>query len=287
MKARILFLLGLLLAAVTATAGPGQVLVVFKIGSSKFTNGLKAAVEPTQAKVATKIAAQLQAMFPPIEWTTTAPTDGSAAVLTATLVQDDNGPPGIGLKWSGQVGDRALTFHDLLQPWPIYEVGNPVRPYRNPDQLIADIDAKLNLWMGSDETEKKMHNDFVMQVPLATHVDLDMDRKAVVIPLSWAKAKLADNSEFRLEFTRAAPLSKMTVLLDHVAEVLSGTRQGNTQSLVASCADSGAPVPSDVWEKCIAMLGGQGAPPLEVAFQNYEFFDRVSGVAANGSAVRP
>ena len=108
-----------------------------------------------------------------------------------------------------------------------------------------------------------------------------------MIPLSWARAQLGDQSEFRLEFTRAAPLSQIRVLLNGVAERLAGTAQGNTQSIVASCAASGVPVSANVWSDCVAILEQPNAPPLLVSIERYEFAAHLPGVAPNGTAVRP
>ncbi len=287
MNSRVLIVLSLLFAAATANAAPGQVLVVFKIESAKFSEGLDPKTAATEAALAKKVAAQLQAMFPPIDWVTTAPPDGAAATFTASLVQDAARMPLIALKWTGKVGDRELSFHDLQHNWTVYDVGNPIRPYRDANQLITDIDAKLNEFMLSTATEDNLHNEFVKQVPLATRVDLDLQKKAVVIPLSWARAKLDDSCEFRLEFTRNQPLTRMKVLLGQVAEVLEGTKLGNTESRIASCAASGEPVEAETWEKCVAILASPGAPPLLVSFEKYKFFDQVSGVRPSGTAVTP
>jgi hypothetical protein len=263
------------------------VLVVVNIESTKFRDGLDTKTATTEAALAKKLAAQLQAMFPPIEWVTTAPADGAAATIIASLTQNTLPMPAISLHWAGKVGDRALAFHEL-RDWPVYDVTNPIRPYRDADKLIADVDARLVEFMGSEETERKLHDDFVVQVPLATRVDLDQQRQAVVLPLSWARAKLADSCKFRLEFTRAQPLSQMTVLLGQVAEVLEGDDRGKTQSRLASCAASGDPIDgADRWQKCIAVLDSPGAPPLLVKFEDYKFSDRISGVAASGTAVTP
>jgi len=287
MNSRIFLGLLLLLGCAAVNAAPGQVLVVFKIDSVKFKDGLDPKVATTEAALTQKAAAQLQAMFPPIDWVTTAPADGAAASITVTLTQNTLPMPVISLRWTGKVGNRDLTFHDI-HDWPVYDITNPIRPYRDANKLIADVDAKLLEFMRSDKTERNLHDDFVMQVPLATRVDLDMQKQAVVIPLSWARAKLADSCKFRLEFTRAEPLTQMTVLLGQVAEVLEGDDRGNTQSRLASCAASGDPIDgADRWQKCVAVLATPAAPPLLVKFEDYKFFDRVSGVAASGTAVTP
>jgi len=287
MNSRTLVVLSLLLGCATAGAAPGQVLVVFKIESLKFKDGLDPNVAATEAALAQKAAAQLQAMFPPIDWLTAPPADGAAATITLSLTQNTLPLPVISLHWTGKVGNRDLTFH-AIHDWPVYDVTNPIRPYRNSDKLVADVDAKLLEFMRSDKTERNLHDDFVMQVPLATRVELDAQTQAVVIPLSWARAKLADSCKFRLEFTRPQPLTQMTVLLGQVAEVLEGDDRGNTQSRLASCAASGDLIDGDDrWQKCVGVLAMPAPPPLLVKFEDYKFFDRVSGVAASGTAVTP
>jgi len=279
-------LLSLLGFAQTVAAAPAQVLVAVKIESIKFQKGLAPGVPAAEAAIAQKLAIKLEDMFPPFDWTTAPPPDGAAATLIATLAQDGEALPNIVLHWSAKIGGTDLPLHDV-HDWPIYEANNADRPYREAPRLITDIDAKMQHWLITDNTETKLHDDFIKWVPLATRVDFDETEKAVLIPLAWGSAKISDESEFRLEFTRPSPLSKMKVLLNGVAERMSGNMQGKTQSIVASCVASGVPVASDVWNTCVAILARQNAPPLFVSFERYKFAGLVSGVSSSGTSRAP
>jgi hypothetical protein len=280
------FLLPLLGLSQTLWAGPAQVLVAVKIESVKFRKGLDVALPATEAAIAQKLATQLKDMFPPFEWTTTMPADGAAATLTATLAQDADALPNIVLRWSAKVGDTDLSLHRVRE-WPMYESSNPDRPYRDPARLASDVDAKIKRWLNTDNAESDIHDDFIKWVPLATQVEFVENETAVLIPLAWGSAKISDESEFRLEFTRPEPLSKMKVLLNGVAERMSGTMQGKTQSIVASCVASGRPVPSDIWNTCVAILEQQNPPPLFVSFERYKFAGLASGILPSGTSGAP
>ena len=291
MKTRLLVALTLALAASLANAGPGQVLVVFKIESGQFKSNLKADVGPTEASLANALKDQLQAQFPPLEFMTAAPPDGPAATFTASLKEDDSstpniGIPNIGIHWSAKIGTADLPMRDL-QDWPVYESRNPVRPYRNAPKLIQEVTAKIAKWLQSDAIGPKVHDDFVRHVPLATRVEFDDSLQAILIPLPWLRAQLSRNSTFRLEFTRATPLSEMTIVLNRVARRLDDPLQGDTQSRINSCEASGAPVDGDLWAACIGILKQHNPPPLLVRIEHYEYEAQLPDVVSGGTAVRP
>jgi len=287
MSARLLSALLLGLVTGLAHAGPGQVLVVFTIDSDRFKNGLKPQTADTESKLAKTLADILQAKYPPLQFVTTAPADAPAATFAASLRQDDGSIPAIDIHWSAKIGATDLPMPDL-HDWSVYESNDPFQPYRSPDKLVSDVKAQLQRWIRSDAIYPHVHDEFVKHVPLATHVDLDEQMQAVLIPLPWLRAQLSDESMFRLEFRRASPPGEMKVVLYRVARRLTDPSQGDTQSLVKSCAASGAPVSDNtLWDSCIRVLKQANPPPYLVSIEHYEFGAHLPDVASNGTVIRP
>jgi hypothetical protein len=277
----------LLLSALchSAWAAPAQVLVVAKVESKNFRSGLGAAVPATEAAIAKNLATQLKAMFPPLDWITTAPADGAAATLTATLAQDDELLPNIVLRWSAKIGTENLPLH-AVREWPVYESSIAGRPYRDPEGLISFLDAKIKSRLNTDNTEAKIHDDFIKAVPLATRIEFDKSADAVLIPISWSTAQISDESLFRLEFIRPAPAGRIKVLLGATERMLEPMK-GRTQGKVASCVAGGSAVPDNIWSTCVAILEQQGAPPLSLSFERYKFAGNVSGISTSGTSEAP
>jgi hypothetical protein len=272
--------------ASTAIADPPKVLVEFKIEAQKFKDGLQQAAAPAEAALATRIAALLQEKFPPMQWVT-GPQAAPAATLTASLVQDDSAMPRISIHWTAKIGDQPLALHKL-QDWTIYDVNRAGRPYFDAVKMKADVSAKIEQWMRVDHTRDDVHDDFLVQVPLAHRVDLDTGKKNVVLPLSWRSAKLGDASEFRVEFGNTDPAPDMKIFLNNVGEARGGF-SGLTRSRVSSCTDSGDNLPEDQWwSSCAAILTANGGPPYVLRFKHYEIGEHPEGVADNGTtAVQP
>lgn len=288
MKPRMLPFLALLLAGSAAVAAPGQVLVVFKIEAQSFKDGLGQRTATTEAKIVPLLAAHLRQRFPPLEWLTTAPPGGAAATVTVSLVEDQQFLPEVAVKWAAQVGSQQLMLRDVPN-WTIYDATLLDRPTRLPDQLAADIDSKVGAWIRSEPAEAALQKNIVKHIPLNNRIDLDQQLQAVLVPLSWKDSKLGDASQFRIEFARGQPAGDIKVLLGRVTEVQAGAMKGNTRSLVASCAANGAPVETNVWSNCIAILVGQNAPPFSLSLEHYDYSDHVSGVTTGGTgtAVTP
>lgn len=286
MKAWIGGLMILCFANVFAYAAPGEVQVVFRIDSEKFQRGLQGTRGAVESELSRKLANSLQSMFPLIEWVGSAPAGAPAATLVASLAQDGQVIPNIEVRWTAKIGDQDLAMPHL-HAVPIYQVTNIDRPYRNPTQLTDDVNAKVTAWIQTDTVDKVVHDEFVTQVPLATSVKLDSSIKAILIPLEWRRSKLGEQTEFRLEFTRTAPLSRIKIKLNGVAERLSEPMPGDTQCLVASCTASSVPVNGDAWQNCVEMLNTRDAPPLLVSVDQYQFNDHPDGIETNGTAVRP
>lgn len=276
----------LLLAAGLAQAAPGQVQVTFTIASDKFQKGLKGAVGGVEADLATRLAAHLQTPFPLIDWVGAVPADAPAAKFVATLAQDDLPIPNIQVRWSARIGDTDIPMPQL-DAITVYQFRAIERPYRNPGQLTKEIDAALAAWIRTDAVEQNLHDQFVTHVPLATRIDFDTQRQAIVIPLQWQRAKLGDESVFRLEFVRAAPIGNFKVKLSGVSERLSEPLAGNTQCIVSSCTEGGTPVANDAWNTCVKILLDANPPPLSVSVEKYRFDANPGLTGAHGTVVSP
>ena len=284
MKTRIFALTALALMAATASAGPGQVLVVFKIESQSYIEGIgQGKTAAVEAKIAPLVAARLQEKFPPLEWLTTAPPGGPAATVTVSLVEGKGIFPDISLHWEAKVGAEALTL-DGFEGWTVYDIDDNERNFRKPDKLASDIDTKLGAWLATQPGRKAVHDDIVTLVPLDNRLDLDQAKHLVIVALPWKKAKLGEESKFRIEYLRGNPGDDMKVFLGKVGEARSGALAGNTRTVVASCEADGQDEPAaTVWSNCVAVLTGQNAPPFVLRFQVYELGNNLPGVAAGGS----
>ncbi|HXC51434.1 MAG TPA: hypothetical protein VN634_11155 [Candidatus Limnocylindrales bacterium] len=285
-RGAVCFVLALIASASTAAAAPGQIRVNFTIASSEFQRGLGTARQRVEEDLAGRLAVQLQAPFPLLDWLT-APSTPESGSLSAILVEEGTPIPEIKIQWSARIGN-TLVSTPHLDTIGVYGASALDRPYHNPEQLIRDVNAKLSAWIQTDAGQAKLHQDFVTQVSFADKVEFDSTTRAIVIPLEWKRAMLGDDTEFQLEFATATPPAGFRIKLDGVSERRGPPMPGNTQCKPSDCFEDGTSVSSDVvWNKCVGILLAANPPPLSVRVKKY-IFDAHAGLASrDGTAVTP
>lgn len=275
-----------LLAAAAVHAAPGQVQVAVTIESDKFKRGLRDKLVPTEKELSRTLAEHLRDRFPLIDWLSEEPPAPAVARFSATLSQDDLPVPNIRILFTGQIGAAKIAMPQV-DPITLYQFRAIDRPYADPDRLIRDVDSALETWVRTDIVEKNLHDQFVTLVPIANSLEIDAERRAVVIPLAWQRAKLADDSVFRLEFIPDEATGNVAIKLGGVTERRRDPLNGGTQCRPASCTQDGDVVPSDaLWNRCVQILRNATRPPLLVRVETYRFSAN-PGAPSSGLVVSP
>jgi hypothetical protein len=275
-----------LFAAAAVQAAPGQVQVTVTIESDKFKRGLKDKLAPAEKELSSTLAKHLRDRFPLIDWLPEEPPAPAAARFSATLSQDALPVPNIRIVFAGRIGASAIAMPQV-DPITLYQFKALERPYADPEQLIRDVDSALETWVRTDIVEDNLHDQFVTLVPLANSLEVDAERRAVVIPLAWQRAKLGEESVFRLEFIPDEATGNVAIKLGGVTERRRDPLNGGTQCRPASCTQDGAEVASDaLWNTCLQILRSATRPPLLVRVEKYRF-NANPGAVSSGLAVSP